>query len=312
MNTLNSIKVCIVVNCSSINYIPYFLESYNNCIPGYLHDLIIVHRNYEYINISNIKNTSDGNIIYVNKILEDNTEIPHRAFGSYKYVFNLYKDNYDMFIFMVDHCVIRRDNWINDAVRLLFFHKKIAFLGSQIFNGHKKYPHPTHVRTPCIIVKTDVLVNMDWQFNSDHEGEMNFGDMIANQGYIGIQIGNKLNYAYDSKGDPPPPNSIPTSGNIDHITHYLEKKYFNEKKLYYKYSQDEFNTLLEIYNNNINNILDSKFYINSIHSHINIQHDFIDIEPFDKLIYHTSLNNCYTYLSDYVKHIGNNIFILDI
>jgi hypothetical protein len=242
-------------------------------------------------------------------MLEDGTEVEHRAFGSYRYAFNLYKNRYDVFIFMVDHCVIRRDNWIDDAVKLLYIHEKVGFLGSQIFNGHKKYPHPSHVRTPCIIVKSSVLTNINWEFNSDHDGELQFADMITNHGFIGLQIGNKINFAYDSKGNPPPPNTIPTSGNIDHVTHFLENTYFPEKHLLDKFEKDELDLLNNIYYSNISELGNPKFYLNSIH--VGTQHLFIDIEPFDKLIYYPSLPLCYKYFPNSVNNIGNNIFVLN-
>lgn len=309
---MTDLKVALVVNCSSINHIEYFLKSYLLCKAGYEHDLIIIHRNFEYINKDNIKNTSDGNIIYVNKILPDNTEVEHRANGSFRYIYNIYKNNYDMFIFMVDHCVIRRDNWIKDAVTLLYSHEKIGFIGSQIFNGHKRYPHPSHVRTICYIVKSSALSTVNWEFNSDSDGELKFGDMIVDQGYIGLQIGNKLNFAYDSKGDPPPPNTIPTAGNLHHVTHYLENKYFPDKHLLKKHEVNEFKLLEYIYNNNRENIQNYEFYMQSPHAHIGMQHMFIDIEPFDKLIYYPSLPLCYKYFPERVNNIGNNIYVLDI
>ena len=303
-------KVAVVVNCSTQNNLVYFLPSYLQCIPGYDHDLIIVHRNYQFISKSSFINTSSGDTIFINKIFENGEELPHRAFGSYKYCFDMYKDKYDYFIFMVDHCVIRRNNWILDAINLFNEDHRIGFLASQIFNGNKRYPHPSHSRTPCLIARTSALKSFIWIFNSDHDGEMEFADNFVRAGYIGLQIGNKMNYAYDSLGDPVPEGAIPTAGNFNHITHILEKAFFPDKKLLRPFNPDEY-SLLEDYYNDISGNLE-KYYLKSPCEHIGIQNAFIDIEPFNALIYYPSLFLCQRYFPERVEDKGNSIFTFKI
>jgi hypothetical protein len=303
-------KVGVVVNCSTPNTHVYFLPSYIRCSPGYEHDLIVVHRNFQGIDQSLFKNTSNGSVVFVNKIFPSGEEVPYRAFGSYKYCFDLYKDKYDCFIFMVDHCVIRRHSWILDAVTLLNAHPNIGFLASQIFNGHKRYPHPSHSRTPCLIAKTVALASFSWTISSDHDGEMAFADNFVRAGYIGLQIGNKLNFAYDSLGDPIPEGAIPTAGNLGHITHILERRFFPEKKLLAPFTPDEYDALERVYEDTSGNL--SQYNLHSTWEHIGVQNAFIDLEPFHALIYEPSLPLCLEYFPERVRDRGNSIFTLKV
>lgn len=312
-------KIAVVCNCSTENNTYYFTPSYLKNSGNYPHDLIIVHQNFNFIN-KDILINKEGPIIYINKILNDGTEIPNRGYGSYKYVFNEFKEKYDIFVFMQETCVIRRNNWIQDAIHILNFSNDIGFCSSQIFNGNDlnefstKYPHETHMRAPGpLFIKTCYLKLIAWNFNSDHEGEMVTADLLVEQtGCIGIQIGNKLNYAYDTLGTPAliGIEKAVNRSNYNHITQLLENKYFPDKKGIDNFNEDEYYIFESLYNNltqEQRNTLD----ISSPFNHIPILNIFYDIQPFNNLIYGKSVLKA---IEKFPKNIikFNNAFILDI
>jgi hypothetical protein len=313
------LNLAVVCNCSTDNNNYYFTPSYLKNNGNYPHDLIIVHRNFDFIDKDKLIN-KEGNIIYINKILDDQTEIPNRGYGSYKYVFEKYKENYDIFVFMQETTVIRRNNWIKDAVDILNFSDDIGFCASQIFNGNDlnnfstKYPHETHMRAPGpLFIKSKYLKQINWNFNSDHEGEMVTADLLVEQtGCIGIQIGNKINFAYDTLGTPPLigiERAISRS-NYNHITQILENIYFPDKKGIDNFNKDEFFYFENLYNNLKKEERDI-LTIESPFAHISILNVFNDIQPFNNLIYGKSVSKA---IEKFNKNIINyeNCFILNI
>ena len=249
-----------------------FWPSYFNCWAGYNHDLILVHRDYLGVP-TNLENKL-GRMIIHNKIV-NGEDIPHRAFGAYRHFFYKYEYQYDYFVFISDDVVLKRDNWLKDIIDTLEIHPKIGFGASQIFNGHKRYPHESHIRAPFWFAKAEVLRKIVWNFTDDHDGEMKIGDQCTKAGYVGVQVGNKINLGYDST-EP------------YHITQLLEQKYYPELSPYKKHVTNldrEFEQYFEK--------LDGKELLEEvIHSpypHIGDQNTFIDIEPFNNLIYYPSL-----------------------
>lgn len=313
-------KVAVVCNCSTDNNNYYFTPSYLNNFGNYPHDLIIVHMNFNFINKDMFVN-KEGNIIYINKILEDGSEIPNKGYGSYKFVFEQYKERYDVFVFMQETCVIRRNNWIKDALNILSFSEHIGFCASQIFNGNDlnmfstKYPHETHMRAPGpLFIKTIYLNKITWNFNSDHEGEMVTGDLLVDQtGCIGIQIGNKINFAYDTIGTPPLigiERALKRS-NYNHITQLLENRFFSNKKGIDNFNEDEFFYFENLYNN-LNNEERDLLNITSPYNHIPTLNIFNDIQPFNNLIYGKSVLKAINLFNKNVIKLNSNIFILNI
>jgi len=149
----------------------------------------------------------------------------------------------------------------------------IGFGASQIFNGHKRYPHESHIRAPFWFAKSEVLKKIDWQFDDDHDGEMKIGDQCTAAGYVGVQVGNKINLGYDAT-EP------------YHITQLLELKYNPELHPSGKY-QD-----LDIFYYYLTRLPKESILeedIISPYPHIGKQNTFIDIEPFNNLIYYPSL-----------------------
>jgi hypothetical protein len=267
-----------------------FWPSYYNCEPGYNHDLVVVHRNK--LGLPKSFENKNGNLIVENKII-NNKDIPHRAFGAYRHYFYKYKDSYDYFIFISDDVIIKRDFWIKDIVDTLNLHEKLGFGSSQIFNGQKKYPHESHLRSPFWFAKSRALKEIDWSFSDDHDGEMKIANQLTSAGYFGVQVGNKLNLAFDST-------------ELNHITQLIEKRFFPDKSPFGKYERSSFSFFEE---EMIENEIEF-FNITSPFIHIGIQNIIKDIEPFDKLIYLPSLEISKKYLP--IKDIGYNINILDV
>jgi len=247
-----------------------FWPSYFNCWAGYEHDLIIIHR--DYLGVPTNLENKFGRMIIHNKIV-NGRDIPHRAFGAYRHYFYKYQDDYDYFVFISDDVILKRDNWLKDIVDTLDSHPMIGFGASQIFNGHKRYPHESHIRAPFWFAKSEVLKKIDWQFEDDHDGEMKIGDQCTAAGYVGVQVGNKINLGYDAT-EP------------YHITQLLELKYNPELHPSGKYQN------LDIFYYYLTRLPKESILeedIISPYPHIGKQNTFIDIEPFNNLIYYPSL-----------------------
>jgi len=265
-------KVGVIVLCGN-KFEELFWRSYVKTVPGYEHDLILVHRNF--LGVPDYLENENGGLILQNKII-NGEDVPYRAFGAYRHFFYKYRDDYEYFVFISDDVVLKRDFWLKTIVDCFDSHEMIGFGASQIFNGHKKYPHENHLRAPFWFAKTKLLNQIDWQFDDDHDGEMKIGDQCAAIGYIGVQVGNKINLGYDAT-EP------------YHITQLLEQKYYPEMHPFGKYhhnSVDIFYYLLTRLSRE--KIL--KEVIVSPYPHINEQNVFIDIEPFDGLIYYPSVS----------------------
>ncbi|KKN70796.1 hypothetical protein LCGC14_0426880 [marine sediment metagenome] len=221
-------EVAIIIVAASGKQRKCFWPSYNAAEHGIDHDLIVVHRNREHLT-SDIENDY-GKIIYENKI-RPNGELPHKAFGAYREYWNKYKDKYEFFAFISDDVIIKTDGWLLEAVLMLERSDKLGFVGSQIFNGLKKqYPHKSHCRAPIWFAKSERLKDIKWNFNSDHDGEMNLGQQFLAAGYFGAQVGNKFDFAYDALE-----YSVHFKGH--HICHIMEKEQFNSapgKKISYE------------------------------------------------------------------------------
>lgn len=276
-------KIAVIVAAGGPRQNTHLLPSYERCKAGLPHDLILVHRNMAHVKSCQ---NPDGQVILLNKII-DGIEVPHAAFGSYRFAYQTYAGDYDYFVFLSDDVVLRRDLWLEDIVKSLSKHPKIGFGGSQIFNGEKAYPHPSHVRAPLWFAKKECLAAADWDFYCDHDGEMKIGDQLTATGYVGIQVGNKINLGYDCD-------------ETNHITQLLEKMFFPEKNLREKFRPNE-DPFVAIDKDAIKNCT-----ITSPYSHIGTQNYVVDLEPFDGLIYKPSLKIALQHMK--VKDYGHNIF----
>lgn len=266
-----------------------FWPSYVNCISGHPHDLILIHR--DYLGVPNTLRNVDGKMIIHNKIT-NGIDIPHRAFGAYRHYFYKYQDDYDYFVFISDDVILKRDNWLKDIIDTLESHPIIGFGASQIFNGHKRYPHESHIRAPLWFAKSEVLKKINWEFSDDHDGEMKIGDQCTAAGYVGVQVGNKVNLGYDATEQ-------------NHITQLFESKYNPELHPFGKYDKLD---IFYYYLTRLPNQTILEETIVSPYSHIGEQNVFIDIEPFDGLIYYPSLDIAKKY--GIAKELPYNINVL--
>jgi len=252
-----------------------FWPSYNN-ISSIKHDLIVVHRNNQFLP-KNIENKSGGNIYLENKVFNDK-ELQHKAFGAYRYYFEKYKNKYDFFAFVSDDVIIKSDNWLTKGISPLVKYDKLGWTSTQIFNSGKnsyKYPHASHSRSPAWFAKQSSLIKINWKFDSDHLGEMSLANQFLDAGFFGIQVGNKINLAYDALEE-------------NHISQLLELKYFDQTHLRKKFTLDENEKL----NNTFQRYLDNNddIYLTSPIKHIGKRNIITGIEPFDNLIFDKSVN----------------------
>lgn len=276
---MNYKKVGVIVLCGE-RFQNIFYKSYLKCEAGLNHDLIIVHRDFNFIN-NKIEN-KNGLIYTLNKVI-NGKDTPHKAFGGYRFAFNAIKDQFDILIFLSDDVVLKRDYWLKDIVDTLNIHEKLGFGASQIFNGNKKYPHKSHLRAPFWFAKTKALNEINWEFNSDEEGEMFTANQLTSAGYFGVQVGNKINLGYDAF-EP------------FHITAILENRFSNSSFPDGKINFDCFKDF------KIDQLIESPY------EHIGIQAVLQDLEPFDKLIYYPSLEIAKQYVQ--IKNTGFNSFTL--
>lgn len=286
-------KVALIFLGGSSEQNRCFWPSYNNCIAGYEHDIIYVHRDWLGVD-KDVLNTITSSIIIENKIDAYGNDIPYRAFGAYRHYFNKYKDKYQLFIFISDDVIIRRDNWLRDIVEIMDSHSKIGFGASQIFhNKHNGFPN--HLRAPFWFAKTYALDSVNWTFTSDHDGELKIADQLARAGFIGVQVGNKLNLAYDS-----------LDLNSTHITCELERLFYPNTDFKNKFNPVDFYLFEKLLLNgaDINNSM-----VKSTFTHIGIKNYFVDIEPFNNLIYKPSYTTAKLYIK--TKAIYEGIYIYE-
>lgn len=162
---------------------------------GVRHSLYVVHRDHQHLP-ANLR-TRLGHVAFMNKIV-NGQDVPHAAFGGYRWAAQQIWDGYDNIAFVSDDVVVQRDGWLRDSFDLLNTHEKLGFVGTQIFNGNRQqYPHASHMRAPIWFAKTKALKEIAWEFDSDHDGEMRIADQFVAAGYFGAQVGCKFDVAYD-------------------------------------------------------------------------------------------------------------------
>ena len=231
-----------------------FWDSYLSHTAGIEHDLIIVHRGYQH----QFKHDECINTIYDSKII-NGQEVPHRAFGAYRHFGLKYLKKYKYLGFVSDDVVIKSEGWLYRIINT-FIHERIGCVTTQLFNGlHGQYPHPSHARSPIWFASTQALSKINWQLDSDHDGEMRIADQFLDAGFITVQAGNKINVAYDAF-EP------------DHITVLMEK-FLNSK-----YSEEDL--LDRLIDQNINDM-----NLQSPYGHIGTRNIIKDVQPYHGLIY---------------------------
>jgi len=271
---MDKMKVALIIVAGSPKQNTHFWPTYNECDPGVDHNLIVVHRDMQWVpNVTN----KYGQVILENKV-NDGVELPHKAFGAYREYWNKYQDKYDCFAFISDDVLIKCGGWLAKSVELFESHDKLGIVGTQIFNGlNKQYPHPSHCRSPVWFGKSSALKKINWTFKSDHDGEMRIADQFLEAGYFCSQVGNKIDIAYDA---------LENGGNFegDHISAIMAKHLGVNIR----------NTLRPIEISNLNAKLLSMLdngedeTITSPFSHIGNRKLISQLQPFDGLVYDKS------------------------
>lgn len=272
---INNGKIGVIIVAGSKKQKECFWPSYFNAQAGIDHDLIVIHRNMQHVPELEL----NVKVILENKIFKHG-ELPHKAFGAYRYFWYKYKDKYEFLAFISDDVIIKSDNWLLNSVKLLDNYDNLGFVGSQIFNGNlNQYPHESHCRAPLWFAKSSAIKKIKWEFNSDHDGEMRIANQFLESGFYGAQTGNKIDMGYDA---------LENGGKFkgDHISAQIEK-YFNHN-LNDKFTIEE--------QNNINNKLvqmlvnaEDSITISSPFSHIGKRKLISQLQPFNGLIYDRSI-----------------------
>lgn len=267
-----------------------FWPTYRAKNAGIDHDLIVVNRGMTGVPTSAA--SQSGETIFEDKMrIFNGTELPHKAFGAYRYFGLKYSDKYEYLAFISDDVLFQTECWLKDAVEMLSRFDKLGAVGTQIFNGnHNEYPHPSHVRAPIWFAKTSVLKKLKWDFYSDHDGEMELAPTLIRAGYFAAQVGNKIDVAYDAL-------EAGQFGVGDHISSILAKKFSWEPS-----KRNEINEYLiqKLLNN------DDTEFVTSPYNHIGRRNVVSQIQPFNGLVIDTGLglaDGCY-------NSFGFNINIL--
>ena len=288
-------KVALIFLGGSSTQNVCFWPSYKRCNAGYDHDFILVHRNFIGVEQSSLG--IPQNIFIENKLDKHGNDVPHRAFGGYRHYYKKYKGKYDLFVFISDDVVIRRDNWLRDIVSVLGNNNKLGFGASQIFH-EQVGSYPSHLRAPFWFAKDEALSKAKWEFNSDHVGEVSIGDQLTATGFFGVQIGSKLDLAYDS-----------LDLNSTHITCILENKFFNYKNYTDKFTDDEFLIFERLVDNMSISDIKNMEIVSPLPNVKRPQNCFFDLEPFDGLIYRPSYHIAEANAN--VKEILSGIYIYE-
>src|SRR5690606_38696925 len=175
-----------------------FWPTYKAKNAGVDHDLIVVNRGM--VGVPESASSQSGDTIFEDKMkLVDGGELPYKAFGAYRYFGLKYADRYEYLAFVSDDVLFQVDGWLLEAIEMLSKFDKLGVVGTQIFNGERgEYPPPSHIRAPIWFAKTSALKKLNWEFSSDHDGEMTLAPTFLRAGYFAAQVGNKIDIAYDA------------------------------------------------------------------------------------------------------------------
>lgn len=252
-------------------------KTYNKFNPGVNHDLLNVY--LDRPTFLKIKNPN-GAVIHESKLI-DGKDIPNRAFGAYRHFFNKYSSKYDYFVFVSDDVIIRRNNWMLDLLAPYELSPKLGWTATQIFSQESKC-FPNHLRAPIWTARTSALIQVDWKFQSDHEGEQLIADQFLAAGFFGLQCGNLFDLAYDSIENG-------GLGRGDGIVSKFEMKFFPLKFLKRGFSEKEILKWEKRIWKGINSSSIEKFSATSPHSHIGQKNYVHELEGLNGQVYRPSL-----------------------
>jgi hypothetical protein len=254
-----------------------FWKSYHALTPGRPHDILVAY--IDRTVISEITNKT-GKVFYESKIV-DGKDIPHKAYGGYRYFFNKYKDQYTYFAFISDDVILRSDNWLQKCIEPMINHKKLGWVGTQNYSTVSGC-FPNHCRAHIWFAKSEALSKIKWKFKNDHDGEISMAEQFRRAGYFGVQIGHQFDIAYDSLEN----GSL---GVGDGIISCFEKKFFPEKKLVEPYSAKEINDFEKEVWESIISADVSKWTATSPHAHIREKNFITELQGLNGQIYVPSL-----------------------
>jgi len=255
-----------------------FWKSYHELESGRPHDILVAYIDREVV--PEIRN-KNGKIFYESKIV-DGKDIPHKAYGGYRYFFNKYKDSYKYFAFISDDVILRSDNWLQKCIEPLVNHPKLGWVGTQIYST-KSNCFPNHCRAHIWFAKSEALSKINWKFKNDHDGEILMAEQCRKAGFFGVQIGHQFDIAYDSL----------ENGGLgvgDGIISCFEKKFFPEKNLREPYSEKEIKDFeKEVWGSIIDHDV-SKWTATSPHQHIQEKNFVTELQGLNGQIYAPSLS----------------------
>lgn len=183
-------RVAVILFARSDDQNAYFWPSYLFASSGCPHDLLLASPNTE--DISDDIVNDDGLIVF-----ERVSYAAKPPFHVYKDIFELHKEDYDIFCFVSEDAVIRRNGWLKKCVDMLSTFRGIGFVTTQLFNcSNAQYPGESHMRTSAWAATTEALDKVNWILASSPEAEL--ADSFVEAGYYGAQVGHKIDVAFDS------------------------------------------------------------------------------------------------------------------
>lgn len=266
-------KLAVVIFVKSNEQNHCFWPTYMAMDSGQEHDLILAYANMNLVPDDAVN--KDGMIVF-----EKVAYATKPMFHVYKDIFEMHKEDYDMFCFVTEDVVIRKAGWLKKITDMLSGFRGLGFVSTQVFNGcNNQYPPRSHIRLPVWAAITEALDNIDWEFGSNIDPEMELADRFVEAGFYGAQVGNKINVAFDALTN----HGFYTG---DHVTALMSKLLgcgldnpFTDQKT------KEIHSFLV---GKLKSRSDSLF-VQSPFDHIGKRHVISQLQPFHGLIYDKSL-----------------------
>ncbi|MDC0193089.1 glycosyltransferase family 2 protein [Pelagibacteraceae bacterium] len=183
------------------NLIQFNIDKENECDPGIPIDLIIVNNDIGNISgnkfIENLNNTKTKH----GKVITVQNNNNGWSYGAYNKGFELYKNQYDYFIFAEDDVIIAKDNYATIGLDILRKNKKcgfVSFCGISYSHEFLKKKDAIHAHGASGMTSTKILNKIYEKYgklphskNSDKkyydeiilEGEIKFTNVIYKMGY---------------------------------------------------------------------------------------------------------------------------------
>lgn len=247
-------------------------DSYRSLDAGVSHDVLVAYRDSSMVpDVTNLY----GDVLLVKKEV-DGRDIPHKAFGAYRYYANEFLSSYDNFVFLSDDVILRRDNWLAHLVEPLS-KPRLGWTATQVLSSQSRL-FPNHLRAPLWAASAEALSAIAWEFDSDHGGELAIADQMLKAGFYGVQVGNKINLGYDSleKG---------AYFRGDSVYAICERELFPDKHLILPYSEHEILKLQLLAQSVAKGDVAQELRLVSPFKHLGKFHAFRDLDMLDGSVY---------------------------